>query len=172
LSQQLYLIALGSNQRIAHIGGPSEIVGQAFAALETADIDVFAVSPIVASKPIGPSKRRYANAAAVIATQLDPPALLQRLQEIEAHFGRERRGQRWQARTLDLDIILWSGGIWMSDNPRLSIPHIAMRKRAFVLGPATEIAPIWRDPLSGLTIRQIYHRLTRPKPLDRLRNRL
>jgi 2-amino-4-hydroxy-6-hydroxymethyldihydropteridine diphosphokinase len=172
LNQQLYLIALGSNQRITHIGGPSEIVGQAFAALETADIDVFAVSPIIASKPIGPSKRRYANAAALIATQLDPPALLQRLKAIEAHFGRERRGQRWQARTLDLDIILWSGGIWLSDNPRLAIPHIAMRNRIFVIGPAAAIAPDWRDPLSGLTIRQIFHRLNRSKPLDRLHNRL
>jgi 2-amino-4-hydroxy-6-hydroxymethyldihydropteridine diphosphokinase len=172
LTQQLYLIALGSNQRIAHIGGPSAIVRQAFVALETADIDVFAVSPIIASDPLGHSKRRYANAAAVIATQLDPPALLQRLQEIEAHFGRERRGRRWQARTLDLDIILWSGGIWMSDKPRLSIPHIATHQRAFVLGPAATIAPDWRDPLSGLTVRQIFQRLNRPKPLDPPQNRL
>jgi 2-amino-4-hydroxy-6-hydroxymethyldihydropteridine diphosphokinase len=172
LIQQLYLIALGSNQRIAHIGRPSDIVGQAFVALETADIDVFAVSPITPSDPVGHSKRRYANATAVIATQLEPPALFERLQQIETHFGRERRGQRWQARTLDLDIILWSGGIWMSDNPRLSIPHIAMCNRSFVIGPAATIAPNWRDPLSGLTIRHIFHRLNRPKPLDPPHNRL
>jgi 2-amino-4-hydroxy-6-hydroxymethyldihydropteridine diphosphokinase len=166
LNQQLYLIALGSNQRLAHIGGPADIVEQSFAALETHDIDVFAASSIIASRPMGPSKRCYANAAAVVATQLDPPALLDRLQEIEAHFGRTRRGQPWQARTLDLDIILWSGGIWASEAPALAIPHRQLRNRAFVLSPANEIAPDWRDPLNGLSIAQIFHRFNRAKPLD------
>jgi 2-amino-4-hydroxy-6-hydroxymethyldihydropteridine diphosphokinase len=166
VNQQLYLIALGSNQRMPHIGGPADIVEQAFAALETHDIDVFAASSIIVSRPVGPSMRRYANAAAVVATQLDPPALLECLQQIEAHFGRARRGQPWQARTLDLDIILWSGGIWASAAPALAIPHIQLRRRAFVLAPAAEIAPDWHDPLTGLSIRQIFHRFNRAKPLD------
>lgn len=130
------------------------------------DIDVFANSPIISSAPVGPSQRTYANAAAILASPLEPPALLDRLHEIEAHFGRERRGQRWRARVLDLDIILWSGGIWAEDRPALSIPHPAMRTRGFVLAPAAAIAPDWRDPVTGLTIRQLQSRLTRPKPLD------
>jgi 2-amino-4-hydroxy-6-hydroxymethyldihydropteridine diphosphokinase len=97
---------------------------------------------------------------------MSPPDLLQQLHEIETHFGRERRGQRWSARVLDLDIILWSGGIWASDNPTLAIPHLAMRSRSFVLTPAAMIAPDWRDPVTGLTIRQLQSRYTRPKPLD------
>lgn len=108
----------------------------------------------------------FANAAAIIASPLDPPALLIRLHEIEAHFGRERRGQKWRARVLDLDIILWSGGIWADDRPALHIPHLAMRSRGFVITPAAMIAPYWRDPVTGLTIRQLQSRLTRPKPLD------
>jgi 2-amino-4-hydroxy-6-hydroxymethyldihydropteridine diphosphokinase len=131
-----------------------------------ADIDVFAQSRIISSAPIGPSQRIYANAAAVLASPLSPASLLTRLHEIEAHFGRERRGRRWQARVLDLDIILWSGGIWASDAPTLSIPHLAMRSRSFVLTPAAMIAPDWRDPVSGLTIRQLQSRFSRPKPLD------
>src|SRR3546814_4583193 len=59
---------------------------------------------------------------ALVASSLDPPAMLDRLQAIEAAFGR-RTGQRWSARTLDLDILLWSGGIWSDD--RLVIPHPA-----------------------------------------------
>lgn len=159
----LYLIALGSNQRHPVLGPPERIVAEAFAALEMVDIDVFAHSHIVSSAPIGPSARRYANAAAIIASPLDPPALLERLHEIEAHFGRERRGQAWRSRILDLDIILWSGGMWVSSNPALAIPHAHMHERSFVLGPASEIAPDWRDPISGLALRHLKARYKRAK---------
>ena len=132
------------------------------------DMDVFAHSPIIYSAAIGPSQRTYANAAAVIASPLEPPALLDRLHEIEAHFGRERRGQKWRARVLDLDIVLWSRGIWAGDDPVLHIPHPAMRTRDFVMNPAAMIAPKWRDPVTGLTLRQLQSRLVRPKLLDAL----
>ena len=166
-TRYLYLIAIGSNQRLTHIGQPRAIVEQAIAAMETADIDVFLHSSIHQSRPLGPSMRRYANAAAVIESALMPDALLAEIQTIERHFGRERRGQRWLARTLDLDIIMWSGGLWISDNPHLAIPHRSFASRNFVLGPCCEIAPDWRDPLSGFTLRQIFHRHNRSKPLDR-----
>ncbi len=95
-----------------------------------------------------------------------PGALLGELQAIEHRFGRrDRGGQRWRARVLDLDIVLWSGGTWAS--PDLLIPHPAFRQRDFVLGPAAGIAPEWRDPLSGLSLRQLHARLTRPKRLPR-----
>jgi 2-amino-4-hydroxy-6-hydroxymethyldihydropteridine diphosphokinase len=148
------------------LGSPVRILAEAITALEMPDIDVFANSPVISSAPVGPSQRTYANAAAIVASPLAPPALLARLHEIEAHFGRERRGQRWRARVLDLDIILWSGGIWTEGRPALSIPHPAMRTRGFVLTPAAMIAPDWRDPVTGFTIRQLQSRFTRPKPLD------
>ena len=131
------------------------------------DIDVYAQSPIISSQPVGPSQRMYANAAAVVACPIYPPDMIARLLEIEAHFGRERRGQRWRSRVLDLDIILWSGGIWADDT--LTIPHLSMRLRKFVLTPAAMIAPNWRDPISSFTVRQLQSRLLRPKPLDALR---
>lgn len=139
--------------------------------METAEIDVFASSPLLISAPIGPSQRRYANAAVTVATRLDPPTLLERLQGIEAHFGRQRRGQRWRARTLDIDILLWSGGIWTSQSPVLAIPHPLFRRRGFVLSPARSIAPDWRDPVTGLRIQHLFHRLNRPNPLDQVPKR-
>lgn len=165
--KHLYLIAIGSNQQLPHIGRPRSIVEQAIAALETPDIDVFLHSNISDSRPIGPSTRSYANAAVLIETVLEPDALFNELQAIETHFGRQKKGQRWRARTLDLDIILWSGGLWISANPELCIPHRAFGNRAFVLGPCAQIAPDWRDPMSGRRLRQLFHRLNRPKPLDR-----
>ena len=127
-----------------------------------------AASRVMASAPLGPSRRRYANAAAIVTTTLDPPSLLTRLQAIEARFGRNRRGSRWRARTLDLDIVLWSGGAWSSRD--LAIPHPAFRHRKFVLLPAREIAADWRDPPTGLTIRRLAARLTRPRPAPTARD--
>lgn len=171
-NRHFYLIAFGSNQRHPLIGMPANVIDQAVAALETADVDVFAVSPFVQSAAIGPSRRRYLNAAAILSSPLSPPHLLELMLSVEAHFGRQRRGQRWRARTLDLDIILWSGGMWASDDPPLAIPHPAMRFRRFVLCPAAAIAPQWRDPLTNRSIRQLFHVLKRPKPLDRPQKRL
>lgn len=118
---------------------------------------------MVESAPLGPSLRRYANAAAVIATAASPEALLDKLQAIEDHFGRVRRGARWRARVLDLDIILWSGGAWADG--RLIIPHPEYRRRGFVLAPAAAIAGDWRDPIAVLSLVHLQARLTRAKPL-------
>ena len=122
-------------------------------------------SSIMASAPVGPSQRRYANAAILLKSKLGPEGLLHCLQEAEAAFGRTRRGQRWRSRVLDLDIVLWSGGIFASSE--LIIPHPMFRQREFVLGPAAAIAPGWRDPLTGLTLKQLHARLTSGAPVPR-----
>ena len=107
----LYAIGLGSNRRHARHGDPRRILLAALDALESEDIEPVDASPIITSEPLGPSRRRYANAVALVASWLSPPEMLERLQQIEADFGR-RTGQRWSARTLDLDILLWSEGAW------------------------------------------------------------
>ena len=117
-------------------------------------------APILLSDPVGPSRRRYANSAAVIASSLAPPELLALLKRVERDFGRRAGGQRWTSRVLDLDVILWSGGPFADD--ALTIPHPLFRTRDFVLAPAARIAPAWRDPVTGLTVRQLHARLTRP----------
>lgn len=111
-----------------------------------------AVSPVIETPPLGPSRRRFANAAMLIESTETPPQLLARLKGLERAFGR-RRGRRWDARVIDLDIILWSGGAWSS--PGLIVPHPQFRTRAFVLRPLRAIVPRWRDPLTGRTIRQL-----------------
>jgi len=125
-------------------------------------------SPVIASAPIGPAQRRFANAVAALETELSPPDLLGELKALETAFGR-RRGQAWGDRVLDLDIVLWSGGVWHSRS--LRIPHRGLAERGFVLGPAAAIAPGWRTPGSGLTLRQLQARLTRPRTLLRDRTR-
>lgn len=162
---QRYLIALGSNVRHHRYGLPPDVLAEAVAALAESGTTVDAISPTLASAPLGPSRRRYANCAALITTTSSPEDLLVLLKQIERRFGRRGSGARWSARVLDLDIVLWSGGAWCS--PGLMIPHPAFRIRDFVLGPGVAIAGGWRDPLSHLTLRQLRARLTRPRPLPR-----
>lgn len=151
--------------RVPGIGGPRGVLAAALAALEAEGLAVEVAAPVITSAPVGPSQRRFANGAAVVGTRLAPPEVLRLLQGMERAFGRKRRGQRWRARPLDLDIVLWSGGAWLS--PGLLVPHRAFRSRPFVLGPAARIASAWRDPGTGLTLRQLHARLTRPRPLPR-----
>ncbi len=124
-----------------------------------------AAAPVIETDPIGPSIRRYANSAAVVEAAMDPPALLALLKRIEREFGRRLGGQRWRARPLDLDIVLWSGGPFAS--PSLTVPHKLFRERDFVLRPAQAVAPDWRDPLTSLTVRQLHARLTRQHALPK-----
>jgi 2-amino-4-hydroxy-6-hydroxymethyldihydropteridine diphosphokinase len=159
LAAQRYLIALGSNMRHVRHGKPEQVLR---AAVRQLPGKIEAVAPWIASAPLGPSRRRYANGAALVCTPLLPDDMLEALQEIERAFGRRSGGQRWSSRVLDLDIVLWSGGAWAS--PGLVVPHRAFRERHFVLDPANAIAPGWRDPVTGLTIRQLFARAKRAVP--------
>lgn len=125
---------------------------------------VIARSPVIATPPMGAAQRRFANAAVVIESEYDPPAMLAGLKRMEREFGR-RPGRRWGDRVLDLDVVLWSGGVWRGAG--LDIPHPDFRKRRFVLSPACAIAAGWRDPITGLALSQLNARLTRPRPLTR-----
>jgi len=153
-----YAIGLGSNRRHGRHGNPVRILATAMDRLHA-----IARSRIRHTAPLGPSTRRFANAAALIETPLAPPALLALLKQIERDYGR-RRGLRWGARVLDLDILLWSGGVWSSR--LLTIPHPCLTERRFALDPLREIAPGWRITGTG-TVRQCAARLTRPRPVHR-----
>ena len=150
-----YAIAIGSNRPGRH-GRPEAEVRAAIGALG----GVIAASRIFATPPIGPSSRRYANAVAIVESTELPPELLARLKNIERGFGR-RSGRRWGARVIDLDIILWSGGVHVGGGltTGLTIPHAAFRSRRFVLDPLEALVPRWHDPVTGLTIRQLAARI-------------
>ncbi len=160
----LYAVGIGSNRPLSRHLGPRAIVHAAMTALDLPPLQVVARAPVIATRPLGPSLRRYANSAAIVASALPPHAMLDRLQALEARFGR-RRYRRWGDRTLDLDLLLWSGG--RVDSRRLVVPHAALGKRAFVLDPLLRIARRWRDPVSGATVAQLAARLGKPKHVDR-----
>ncbi|MEA3030593.1 MAG: 2-amino-4-hydroxy-6-hydroxymethyldihydropteridine diphosphokinase [Sphingomonadales bacterium] len=150
MARTSYVIALGSNRRSRH-GSPAQTLRAAITALGAK-----AVSSIRATPALGPAGRSFANAVAIVDSELAPDELLAELKALERGFGR-RPGRRWGPRVLDLDIILWSGGAWGGPGP--IVPHPEYRRRAFVLAPLAEIAPRWRDPLTGATARQLLARL-------------
>ena len=162
---QRYLIALGSNKRHHRYGAPGRVLAAALDALAAQGLVVVAAAPVMQSAPLGPSRRRYANGAALIESDLDPEELLSLLKSTERQFGRRSGGQRWASRVLDLDIVLWSGGAWSS--PDLTVPHKSFRQRDFVLRPARALAPLWRDPITGLSLNHLHARLTQPRRLRR-----
>ena len=155
---QLYAIAIGSNRPHGRFGRPSGVVEAAIARLDE-DFGLFDASPIILNPAHGGAGRDFANAVALVESDLDPPAMLACLKSLEREFGR-RRGRRWGPRVLDLDIALWSGGDVRSR--RLNIPHPQLGKRAFVLQPLAAIAPGWR--IGPLTIRHLAQRLARKRP--------
>lgn len=100
------------------------------------------------SAPMGPAGQPdYINAVAQLQTRLPPLGLLHALQAIEHAQGRVRDGQRWGARTLDLDILLYGTQILVT--PELTVPHAGMHLRAFVLYPLYELAPELEIPGRG-----------------------
>jgi len=92
------------------------------------------------------------NSAVIGVTSLGAHALLERLLAIEQEFGRTRP-YGGAPRTLDLDLILYGNAV--IDEPGLQVPHPRFRERRFVLDPLAEIAPDWRDPVSGRSIQEL-----------------
>jgi 2-amino-4-hydroxy-6-hydroxymethyldihydropteridine diphosphokinase len=117
------------------------------------------------STPVGPPQPDYLKGCAVLEVSLSPEALLDRLLETEARFGRVR-AERWGPRSLDLDLILF--GDLRLDGARLQVPHPRLRERAFVLVPLAEIAPDWIDPLTHRTVASLARQLPDDGDLERL----
>lgn len=150
-------IALGSN-----LNNPLEQLKQAVFFLRKFANNV-EISPFYGSKPIGPQDQPdYVNAVVKMETELGALELLDELQRIENRQGRVRL-RRWGERTLDLDILLY--GNERIDDERLTVPHIEMKNREFVIVPLYDLSPDLVLP-NGEKLAEIYrkfkdHRMAR-----------
>jgi 2-amino-4-hydroxy-6-hydroxymethyldihydropteridine diphosphokinase len=132
------LIALGGN-----VGDIRTTLDRAIAALcDGTEVTLLARSSDYRTPPWGVEDQPpFINCAIVAATELSPPALLARAQQIEDQFGRDRaRERRWGPRPLDIDLIAYDD-IKLA-TPDLTLPHPRAFERAFVLMPLSEIAPV------------------------------
>jgi len=103
----------------------------------------------------------YLNGAIHVSTALGPLQVLSELQTIEQRLGRDRQ-ERWGARTIDLDLLLYDDVVLST--PELTLPHPRMAFRKFVLAPAAEVAAEMVHPQIGWTIRQLYDHLLHAVP--------
>src|SRR3954467_9005616 len=144
------LLGLGSN------------LGDREATLRTALADITALPDVqlvqhskwYQSQPVGgpADQGEFLNAAAVIETTVAPLQFLDELGKIELRLGR-RPAERWSARTIDIDILLY--GSEVAETAMLTLPHPRMSFRRFVLEPAAEIAPRMLHPTIGWPIERL-----------------
>lgn len=154
------LIALGAN-----LGDRGETITQALEALAAdPQLSLIARSQLLVTAPVGgpPDQPDFLNAAASFETDLSPTEVHQRLIDIEQQHGRVR-SQRWGARSLDLDLLLYDEQIIASQ--RLTIPHPRMTFRRFVMQPAAEVAPQMRHPQRRATLAQLWQHLNSAQPV-------
>lgn len=123
-------IGLGSN-----LGDSRQILSEAIAKLKT--LGIVKVSRLYQSPPMGPQDQpNYLNAVAELNTDLAPLDLLDHLQRFEQEAGRVRL-RRWGERTLDLDLLIY--GNEKIQNERLTVPHIGILQRDFVVIPLLDL---------------------------------
>ena len=128
-------IGLGSN-----LDNPKGHVRQALEELKKLpQSQLLSASKLYLSKPVGPQDQDdFINAVVILATTLEPLALLDELQAIERQHQRVRE-RHWGPRTLDLDLLLF--GDQSIQHPRLTVPHAELSQRDFVIGPLLELCP-------------------------------
>jgi 2-amino-4-hydroxy-6-hydroxymethyldihydropteridine diphosphokinase len=144
------LLGLGSN-----LGDREATLHSALADITALpDVQLVQHSKSYRSQPLGgpPDQGEFLNAAALIETTLAPLILLDELGQIETRLGRQP-ADRWSARTIDIDILLYGNEV--AETAMLTLPHPRMSFRRFVLEPAVEISPRMLHPTIGWPIERL-----------------
>lgn len=169
---QKTLICLGGNEN-SIFGNPKETIQKSMILASRLSCGPVKTSPLYSTPAYPPGAGPdFVNAAMAILTELAPAALLAELQRIEKEAGRQRT-RRWGQRTLDLDLIAIGDMIcpdvrtqtrWRDLPPavqevetpeQLILPHPRVQDRSFALVPLADVAPDWRHPMLGATIREM-----------------
>ena len=155
-------IALGSNldsdfgDRQANLEEAVRLIGELG--------EVTGVSSFYDTEPVGYLEQpKFLNGAILVATDLEPTALLRELLTVERAMGRDRaRAVVKGPRVIDLDLLLYADREWgdvVMETEELTLPHPGMQERRFVLEPLKEIAPEWVHPVLGLTVGELLERV-------------
>lgn len=103
--------------------------------------------------PGAPPQPDYLNTAAVGSTAWSPRRILRLAKALEAAAGRDLEAERWSARPLDIDLLVY--GDRVCADPDLTLPHPGLAQRDFVLRPLAEVAPHLPVPPDGRTVAEL-----------------
>ncbi|HEX8341448.1 MAG TPA: 2-amino-4-hydroxy-6-hydroxymethyldihydropteridine diphosphokinase [Tepidisphaeraceae bacterium] len=122
---------------------------------------VLRISPLIETAPVGgpAGSPPFLNGALSVETTLGAHAFWREMLAIEHRLGRERR-EKWEPRTVDLDLLLFGEKIISSDD--LIVPHPMMHQRRFVLEPLGMVAPDAVHPALQMTISGLLDNLKEP----------
>lgn len=157
---QLAIISLGANLPSA-VGTPEQTIRAALQELQ--QFGSVQTSTLHRTTPVDcpPDSPDFINAVALIAVSADlqPQRLLECLQEMEQHYGRQRTGTPVvnAPRSLDLDLI--SLGDWVVNEPHLILPHPRAAQRRFVLEPLHELLPNYVLPGLDVSVHELLMQL-------------
>ena len=114
------------------------------------------ISNIYESEPVGFTGDTFYNLIVGFNSELGVKEVAKQLRQIELDNGRTRDSQKFSARTLDLDLILYDDLI-LNDG-RLQIPRDEIERYAFVLEPLAEIAPDLKHPINHLSYAELWEK--------------
>ncbi|MFC2130899.1 2-amino-4-hydroxy-6-hydroxymethyldihydropteridine diphosphokinase [Bacteroidota bacterium] len=149
MKEVFIVLSIGSN-----LGDRQTNISKAFGLLKEANVISSAkISSYYETEPVGIEDQPwFINAAVSGLTNMPLNNLIQILKSIEYTIGR-KVGKRWDKREIDIDILLY--GDSLLEDEKLTVPHIRMHERKFVLTPAAEIAGPSIHPKYGKTINQL-----------------
>ncbi len=111
------------------------------------------LSSLYETEPWGFVSDLFWNQALILNSKLSPDDILTFALEIENIMGRQRLSDSYEARPIDIDILLYDD--LQINSARLTIPHPLMAQRRFMLVPLAEIAPDKIHPVTGLSIKEM-----------------
>ncbi len=147
-------ISIGSNiDKETNIPASLDALKILFGAIES--------SSLYETEAVGFSGENFYNLIVRFESELPAEDIASRLRQIELAHGRTRNCQKFSARTLDLDLVLYGHQIIASDT--LKIPRDEIEKYAFVLEPLAEIAGDQLHPVSGISFQQLWDEFDKTK---------
>lgn len=144
---------------LAYIGVGSNLEREKH--IQAAYQELHKIGPIRASRvyecqPVGFDSHAFYNMVFEVATELSLVELQRRLKDIELRWGRAVNAQKFQDRTLDLDILLFGDTVSTSDP---MVPRRDIFTYEFVAKPLLELCPDYIIPHDGRSIRQVWQSL-------------